>query len=206
MKLLTSRLAVAACSLNLSSIVFAASLEIDVRDSNGNALSDAAIYVEALAGTYPSRTKMVEIEQKGRKFLPLTTVIQTGTEIAFPNNDTVRHHVYSFSPAKPFELKLYSGTPGNPILFDKPGTVVLGCNIHDRMVAYIHVVNTPYFGKSDDTGKVRITDLQPGKYKLKAWHHQLLSGATMPESEITVGKQDISTSLTLIRKTDDSSR
>lgn len=206
MKLPIIRVALAACSLSLSSIIFAASLEVDVRDSNGNTLSDAAIYVEAVAGTHSPRTKVVEIEQKGRKFLPLMTVIQAGSEIAFPNNDTVRHHVYSFSPAKPFELKLYSGTPGSPILFDKPGTIVIGCNIHDRMVAYIQVVNTPYFGKTDNAGKVRINDLPPGKYKLKAWHHQLSAGANMPESEITIGKQDISTSIALNRKTDDGSR
>jgi len=74
-------------------------------------------------------------------------VVQAGTPILFPNHDKVRHHVYSFSPAKTFELKLYSGVPGTPVLFDKPGLVVLGCNIHDQMVAYVQVVNTPYFAK-----------------------------------------------------------
>lgn len=187
----------AACCLSLSGPLFAATLEVDVKDAQGNALTDAAIYAEPLAGALPSRPRPAEIEQKNRKFMPLMTVVQTGSEIAFPNNDTVRHHVYSFSPAKPFELKLYSGTPGNPVLFDKPGTVVIGCNIHDRMVAYIQVVNTPFFGKTGDTGKVRIADLPAGKYKLKAWHPQLLMGATMPEQEISIGKHDAAVSISL---------
>ena len=202
MKLKFTPCMLAACSLSLTGSLFAASLEVDVKDAHGNGLPDAAIYVEPLTGTPPARPRPAEIEQKNRKFMPLVTVVQTGSEIAFPNNDTVRHHVYSFSPAKPFELKLYSGTPGNPVLFDKPGTVVIGCNIHDRMVAYIQVVNTPYFGKTSDTGKVRITDLPAGRYRLKAWHPQLLLGATMPEPEILIAKQDIAMSIALNPATD----
>lgn len=123
--------------------------------------------------------------------MPVMTVVQTGAQISFPNNDTVRHHVYSFSPTKPFELKLYSGTPGSPILFDKPGTVVIGCNIHDQMVAYIQVVNTPYFAKSDDTGQARIADLPLGKYRLKAWHYQLPPSAPPVENEIAVTTNEV---------------
>lgn len=202
MKLTFIPLALAACSLTLSGTLFAASIDIDVRDTHGNALVDAAVYAEPVPGATPARSKTAEIEQRNRKFMPLMTVIQVGSEIAFPNNDTVRHHVYSFSPAKPFELKLYSGTPGSTVLFDKPGTVVIGCNIHDRMVAYIQVVNTPYFGKTNDAGKVRIADLPVGKYKLKAWHPQVLAGATMPESEITIARQDIAVSIAMNPGTD----
>ena len=175
--------------------VDAATVSVQVSDAAGKPLQDAAVYAEPLSGSGSSRVKGAEIEQKSRKFMPLMTVVQTGTEIIFPNNDTVRHHVYSFSPTKPFELKLYSGTPGTPILFDKPGTVVLGCNIHDQMVAYIQVVNTPHFGKSDPAGKVQIADLPPGKYKLKAWHYQLAPNAAPVESDITVAKNDISAEL-----------
>ena len=173
----------------------AATLSVQVADAAGKPLQDAAVYAEPLSSPAFARTKETEIEQKSRKFMPLMTIVQTGTEISFPNNDTVRHHVYSFSPAKPFELKLYSGTPGTPILFDKPGTVVIGCNIHDRMVAYIQVVNTPHFGKSDQAGKVRIADLGPGKYRLKAWHYQLSPAAAPVETEITIAKNDMTAEL-----------
>lgn len=190
-------LATTALSFVVSSLACAASLDVDVRDANGAAVPDAAVYAEPVSAPPAARIKETEIEQKARKFMPLMTVIQAGTHVAFPNNDTVRHHVYSFSPAKTFELKLYSGTPGNPVLFDKPGTVVIGCNIHDKMIAYIQVVNTPYFGKSGEAGKVRINDLPPGKYKLKAWHHQLVPGAQAPESEITISRQDMTASIAL---------
>jgi plastocyanin len=173
----------------------AATLNVQVADAAGKPLQDAAVYAEAVAPASVVRAKGAEIEQKSRKFMPIMTVVQTGSEISFPNNDTVRHHVYSFSPTKPFELKLYSGTPGTPILFDKPGTVVIGCNIHDQMVAYIQVVNTPHFGKTDQAGKVSIADLAPGKYRLKAWHYQLSPTAAAIETDITVAKNDMTADL-----------
>ena len=190
--------AVLALAVALSAPAAASSLTVQVADRAGAPLADAVVYAEpAMRKPTGAAARSTTIEQIGRQFVPQVSVVQTGTAVAFPNNDTVRHHVYSFSATKPFELKLYSGTPGSPILFDKPGTVILGCNIHDQMVAYIQVVNTPYFGKSDSTGKVQIADLPPGKYKLKAWHHQLASNAAPVESDITVAKNDTSAELVL---------
>jgi len=176
-------------------VASAATLNVQVADAAGRPIQDAAVYAEPISPAPSIRAKGTEIEQKSRKFMPVMTIVQTGTEISFPNNDTVRHHVYSFSPTKPFELKLYSGTPGTPILFDKPGTVVIGCNIHDQMVAYIQVVNTPHFGKSDQAGKVRIADLAPGKYRLKAWHYRLPPATPPVETDITVAKNDMTADL-----------
>ncbi|HYD60599.1 MAG TPA: methylamine utilization protein [Noviherbaspirillum sp.] len=176
----------------------AASVAVDILDSAGKPLADAAIYAEPESGAPASKSaKTVEIEQKGRKFLPAVTVIQTGTNISFPNNDTVRHHVYSFSPAKVFELKLYSGEPANPVHFDKPGTVVIGCNIHDQMAAYIHVVPTPYFAKSDAAGKAKLDGLPPGKYRLKAWHFGLPAGVPVAEQPLVVSGADSTTTINL---------
>ena len=175
----------------------AATLSVQVTDASGKPVQDAAVYAEPATPTPLTRLSGAEIEQKSRKFMPAMTVVQTGTEVSFPNNDTVRHHVYSFSAPKPFELKLYSGKPGTPVVFDKPGTVVIGCNIHDQMIAYIHIVNTPHFGKTDQAGKVTIPDLGPGKYKLKAWHHQMPPAATPTETEINVAKNDAAASLVI---------
>jgi plastocyanin len=180
-----------------ASMAGAASVAVTVQDAAGHPVADAAVYAEAASGqTPPKSLKPVEIEQKGRKFLPLVTVIEVGTEIAFPNHDTVRHHVYSFSPAKVFEIKLYSGT-GKSELFDKPGTVVVGCNIHDQMVAYIHVVPTPYFAKTDASGKAELTGLMPGKYKLKAWHYGLPPGAQIVEQPISYTGSDMAAAFML---------
>ena len=95
-----------------------------------------------------------------------------GTSVSFPNNDNVRHQVYSFSPAKRFELQLYAGVPAQPIVFDKPGVVVLGCNIHDWMIGYVYVSESPYFAKTGANGKARITNLPPRAYIVRVWHPQ----------------------------------
>jgi len=180
-----------------ASMAGAASLVVTVLDNAGHPVADAAVYAEAAsAQVLPKSLKPVEIEQRHRQFLPLVTVIQVGTEIAFPNHDTVRHHVYSFSPAKTFEIKLYSGT-GKSELFDKPGTVVVGCNIHDQMVAYIHVVPTPYFAKTDASGKAVLTGLVPGNYQLKAWHYRLPPGAQIVEQPISYAGSDMAATFTL---------
>jgi len=110
-------------------------------------------------------------------------VVRTGTAITFPNSDHIRHQVYSFSQAKTFTLKLYSGSPKTPVIFDKPGMVVLGCNIHDNMVAFIGVVDSPYFAKTTDTGSATL-NLPAGRYRLRVWHPNAV--AAVPPREITV--------------------
>jgi plastocyanin len=128
-----------------------------------------------------------EIVQEGRQFVPSVLVVPTGTAVMFPNRDKVRHHVYSFSPAKKFELKLYAGTPSNPVLFDQQGVVTLGCNIHDRMVGWVIVVDTPYFGRSaSGTGKLQIDNVPPGRYTLRTWHSRLPVGAAALEQALVV--------------------
>jgi plastocyanin len=156
----------------LATSAWAGAIVVQVTDAAGQPVPDAIVYAEAEGGgALPKPTRGAEIEQKARKFMPLVTVVQTGTVITFPNYDTVRHHIYSFSPAKKFDQKLYSGVAAAPVTFDKAGTVVLGCNIHDKMVAYVLIVDTQYFGKADAGGKVRIDNLPAGKYQLKAWHY-----------------------------------
>src|SRR5690606_36796589 len=109
------------------------------------------------------------MEQADRRFVPRVLVVQTGTEVAFPNNDTVSHHVYSFSAAKPFELALYKGNTHPPVTFDVPGVVVLGCNIHDEMFGNIRVVDTPHHALIDAAGLARLGNLAPGRYAVHAW-------------------------------------
>ena len=111
------------------------------------------------AGAPDARGKLAAIAQVDREFVPYMTVLQTGTTVTFPNRDPIQHHVYSFSPAKSFEIKLYSGKSPSEILFDKPGVVTLGCNIHDWMIGYMLVVSTPYFAKTDAGGIARLRDV-----------------------------------------------
>lgn len=147
-------------------------LGVFVQDTANSPLDNAVVYAEPTQKANSPPAPAI-IEQRGRQFNPLVSVVQVDSDVLFPNFDSVRHHVYSFSPAKNFELKLYSGVPANPVQFDKPGTVVLGCNIHDFMVAFIQVVDTPYFAKTDKTGKVILKNLPKGDYTLKVWHYAL---------------------------------
>jgi plastocyanin len=164
-------------------------VQVQVQDTAGKALPDTVVYVEPEGGPAAGKAPATaEIEQKGLKFLPLVSVVQTGSKVFFPNNDKVRHHIYSFSPAHKFDQKLYSGQSAAPQVFDKAGTVVLGCNIHDKMLAYVKVVDTPYFAKTDGAGAVRI-ELPAGKYVVKAWHYNTVGGAT-PEQPLTVKAGD----------------
>jgi len=149
---------------------FAATLEITIKDAKGEALEDAVVWAMPKPGPAPVRKRDAAVGQKDKTFVPFVTVVQTGTAVQFPNQDPIRHHVYSFSPAKVFEIKLYAGTPVAPIVFDKPGEVVLGCNIHDHMLAYIYVVDTPYFAKTGKDGRARLEGLPAGDYELLTWH------------------------------------
>lgn len=152
---------------------FAVPVNVSVLDANGSSLADAVIAIEVAGGkpTAPPGTQ-AEMGQRSRAFVPTLLVVQTGTAVSFPNFDTVRHHIYSFSSAKPFEIKLYAGTPAAPVVFDKAGTAILGCNIHDRMAGFIHVVNTPHFAITRKDG-VATLDVPAGEHTLQVWHAQM---------------------------------
>jgi plastocyanin len=173
--------------LALPLLAGAATLDALVQTPAGKPLADAAVVLEPLgaSATAAKNRPHAVIEQRGTEFAPWVTVVQTGTAVDFPNNDTVRHHVYSFSQPKRFEIKLYAGKPGQPITFDKPGEVIIGCNIHDWMEAYVLVVESPWFGKTGPDGQVRIANVPAGRYRLQLWHP--LQKAQAAASEIEVG-------------------
>jgi plastocyanin len=175
-----SVLALVACALRAP----AATLDIIVTDAASAApLADAVFMLEPASGRLPVKTMSgVQIAQRERQFTPRITVVTVGTAVAFPNFDTVRHHVYSFSPVKTFELKLYAGVPREPVVFDKPGVAVLGCNIHDQMAAWVIVVDTPLYARSAADGRARIENVPVGSYRLRVWHASVGTGepASMP--------------------------
>jgi plastocyanin len=151
----------------------AGSLDITVKDGNGALVSDAVVYAKGSAATSAPAKKRAVIDQRDKQFIPYVTALQVGTSVVFPNNDNIRHHVYSFSPAKKFELPLYAGVPAEPVTFDKEGFVTLGCNIHDWMIAYVAVLATPHFQVTDKEGRVRLKDLPSGQYLVEVWQPSL---------------------------------
>ena len=166
----------------------AGTVQVDVSDAAGKPVADAVVFLDSAEACKQVKPLAgVEMAQEKRQFVPGVLVVPVGTEVRFPNHDTVRHHVYLFSPTRKFELTLYSGTPSNPVLFDKSGVVTLGCNIHDQMVGWVLVVDTPYYARTPAaTGKAQIDSVQPGTYTLRTWHTRLPVGAPALEQALTV--------------------
>ena len=177
-------------SLLLAVLVFAGdllagSLEVVVKDDKGGPGSDAVAYAVGAASAAPKKHAVVD--QRDKQFIPYVTAVQVGTAVSFPNSDNIRHHVYSFSPAKKFELPLYSGVPAEPVVFDKVGFVTLGCNIHDWMIAYIAVLPTPYFQVTRQDGRAVLKDLPARQYTVQVWHPALKGQAEALAQRVDVG-------------------
>lgn len=163
-------------------------LHVTVDDEANNPIHDAVVIASPTL-TPPLIKKSAKpfvIDQVDKEFIRHVTAIPVGTSVLFPNKDDIRHHVYSFSASKPFELPLYTGTPTAPVLFDKAGVVKLGCNIHDWMVAYIYVAESPYFSISDQQGSVQITDLPAGEYNVRVWHPRMLLKEETTQRRVTI--------------------
>jgi len=167
------QLSLAALMLGAHGVVGAANLDAVMRLADGTPVADAVVTLKGPAAA-PAGTLKADMDQRGQRFAPHVLAVHTGTQVRFPNSDNIRHQVYSFSSPKRFELRLYEGTPADPLRFDNPGVVVLGCNIHDWMLGYVYVTDDPRFGVSDSQGKLRLEDLPPGTYQVTLWHPQLL--------------------------------
>lgn len=176
----------------------AATLLVTVSDAQGKALPDAVVFAEPIGSKAPKGRLVASIDQINKQFTPYVSVVQTGTSLSLPNKDNIRHHVYSFSAARTFDIKLYSGIPAAPVLFDKPGLVILGCNIHDWMLAYLYVVDTPWFAVSDSSGRATVTDLPAGSYTLSVTHPLAIGEAHKQALQIqATGTSSVALRLTL---------
>jgi plastocyanin len=161
-------------------------LEAVVKDDQGQPLADVVVSLAAPAATAAPRPIQAVMDQQNKEFVPRVLPVLIGSPVMFPNRDNIRHHVYSFSSPKRFELPLYIGTPAAPVVFDKPGPVVLGCNIHDWMVGYIYVLPTPYFAKTSADGRARVAELPPGTYEARVWHPRMRSEPEKTGKPITI--------------------
>lgn len=188
-------LSLAGCLL-LVTVSPAASVSVTLHNSSDAPLEDAVVIFDPLDAAIAPAHATAIVDQINKRFVPRVSVVQTGTAINFPNSDHIRHQVYSFSPAKIFNLKLYAGSPNTQILFDSAGLVVLGCNIHDTMVGFIGVVDTPYFAKTSSSGTVALY-LPAGKYHLRLWHAGLAQDFPARTLQITNAAQSLSFKLAI---------
>jgi plastocyanin len=152
---------------------WARDLAVSVTARDGRPIADAVVMVRPLAGVPAGPIKFswaYQVSQRDLKFSPYVLIVPVGAEVSFPNFDGVKHTVYSYSEAKTFRLKLYGRDMARVVKMDRPGVVPLGCDIHDTMLAYIRVVDTPYAAKTLATGAAVLRDLPPGPATVTVWH------------------------------------
>ena len=171
----------------------AASLAITVQLPDGKPLADAVVTVQAVGKKLPAAAPVhASMDQMHRMFVPEVIVIPVGSTVVFPNSDSVSHQIYSFSPAKRFQLQLYRGKPYPPELFDQPGVVILGCNIHDWMIGYIDVTDAPFYGTTDAQGSWSV-NLPSGRYEITVWHPRMREEGPTLVRELSVDATDRAT-------------
>lgn len=156
---------------------------IQVVDQQGKPLADAVVELIGAASDQTTAPKGT-MTQQGLMFVPFVLAVQAGTAVEFPNLDKTRHHVYSFSETKVFELKLYAGKPEKPVLFDKPGIVVLGCNIHDHMQAFVYVGTSPFLAVTNAQGQAQFAAVPAGTVTVRLWHPW--QQQSQPEQQLVV--------------------
>ena len=180
---------------------FACAAEVTVLDRSGRPLAEAVVELSApaLQAIAPAKLPPGEavVDQRHETFLPLVTIVRKGGHVIFTNNDTTMHQVYSFSPIRQFAFEIDEGQRSPPVEFDKPGIVAIGCNIHDRMITYVYVTDSPRAAKSDRTGVAAFTDLAPGNYRGTVWHPQLAPGSPPDAFSFAVAAGDAKTTVTL---------
>lgn len=169
-------------------------------DGSTEPVADAVVSVD---NTRPASPVSTEIYQKNRAFHPQVLVVPVGSSVDFPNRDNTQHHVYSFSPAKTFNIELYADRPAAPIVFDQPGIVELGCNIHDHMQGFVVVTDTAATGQTDASGQVTLsvgsqgTEGTPEKVTLEIWHPRLPDNTRPVIREIEPGSEPAMVSVNL---------
>lgn len=172
----------------------AAPVAVQVVDGQGAPLADAVVMLSA-PGLVPER-RPAAIDQQNRRFVPHVLAVATGTAVSFPNTDDIRHQVYSFSSPKRFELPLYHGLPSTPVVFDQPGVVVVGCNIHDWMVGYVYVTTAGRSAVTDSQGHARL-EAPDGHYQLALWHPDLSDKQEVAQPALDVAGEPVTLKLQL---------
>ena len=191
--------------MSLAGGATAAEVTVEVADRRGRPVADTVVTLDIADGRAapsPKATQTKIVDQKDETFIPYVETFRPGDRVVFTNSDVTRHHVYSFSPAKRFEFVLRSGERSPGQVLDSAGTVAVGCNIHDRMVTYLHVSTSPWVTRTDANGRARLADLPVGEYALAVWHPRLRPGNTPAARAVVLdserARQHSSFALTLL--------
>ena len=162
-----------------ASPVSAATLSVHIVDAGGKPVRDAVVTLRPVgrAAPVPRPAGTLTVEQRNLQFHPFVTIVPVGGTVAFPNLDTTRHHVYSFSAPKRFEFKLFAHDQSRSVKLDRPGTIAVGCNIHDKMSAFLFVTDTVWTALTDGRGSVTFRDAPAGAITIGVWHPYMRSPA-----------------------------
>lgn len=161
----------------------AGTLTVKVADGHGHPVGDAVVTLGGIQTPTTSTTHYVD--QKNETFIPYVEVVHPGDSVVFRNSDNTRHHVYSFSPIGPFQFILSPGESSAPVVLSRTGTLALGCNIHDHMIAYL-VVTADQAQVTTQQGQARFDGLPPGRYTVQVWHPQLWPGHPQVSATVDV--------------------
>ncbi|MEO7503990.1 MAG: methylamine utilization protein [Sphingomicrobium sp.] len=166
----------------------AGTLDVRVTDAAGRPVADAVVIVRAVgrATPLPRRTNALKVEQRDLQFHPFVTIVPVGSSVSFPNFDKTRHHVYSFSAPKKFELKLFASEQSRSVTFDKAGVVAIGCNIHDQMAAFLYVSDSAWTARSDARGVASIDGLPAGAVSVSLFHPYLRAPGSVVARSMTL--------------------
>ena len=180
-----------AAGVSLAAPLAAAPLAVRVVDSSGHPVQGAVVtlYPSGSAARAPRPAGRFTVAQKNVQFHPFLTIIPVGADVSFPNLDPTKHHVYSFSPAKRFELKLFAKNQSRTVHFDKAGVVALGCNIHDQMSAFIFVSDTAWTASTNAQGLAAFGDVPNAPGRLAVWHPYLRSPTGTMQQGISLGQR-----------------
>jgi len=191
--------ATALLGMALAGPALAGGLTIRLVDASGRPVSDAVVTLRPNGSAPPPMRAggPYRVEQKDIAFHPFVSLVPVGATVAFPNLDPFKHHVYSFSPAKRFELKLFARDELRSVTFDRPGVVSIGCNIHDSMSAYIFVTDTTWAMRSGASGAVTFRDTPAGPFTLAVWHPYLRSPGNVQTTVMSPAAPDRSQTITL---------
>jgi plastocyanin len=192
-----ARLFILAAAVLCATTAQAADIRMRFRTAGDQPIQDVVVTVNAPGAAAPKVAGPYRIVQENIAFAPRVLIVPVGAEVEFPNRDKVRHHVYSFSPAKRFQLKLYGREERRSVSFPVAGVVALGCNIHDRMAAFVKVVDTPYAAKSGPDGEAILKDVPAGPVVVKVWHPDLRAQGNETARNLTLGAGGLSQTLVL---------
>ena len=185
-----ARALIGSLSFLLAAQASAAPLTVRVLDTNGRPVRDAVVTLKPNgASARPSAAGRFSVSQKDMQFHPFVLVVPVGAKVSFPNLDPTRHHVYSFSPAKKFELKLFAKDQSRSVVFDKPGVVALGCNIHDAMTAFIMVTDSPWTAKTGPNGIAQFPNAPNSPGRISVWHPYLRAKANVVEQGVSAASR-----------------